>query len=116
MGVEPLDGADSKQVVDFHMGKKTLNNMICKSIVQTLYKKATEFHECQTATCASKHPVAISNNTCRMLTVQQRAADYIACTTGDPLGLPESLQVSQKTTAAVVHSVCRVPRVDNTES
>jgi len=47
VGVEPNHCIDSTELVDFRNGRKSKNDMISKSAVQTLYKNLTECHECQ---------------------------------------------------------------------
>jgi hypothetical protein len=45
-GVEPDHCIDSTELVDFRNGRKSKNDMISKSAVQTLYKNLTDCHEC----------------------------------------------------------------------
>jgi hypothetical protein len=50
-GAEPVRRIDSRQLVDFRTARKSRNDMISKSAVQTLYKKFSDCNKCQTSVC-----------------------------------------------------------------
>ena len=63
-GVEPYPSIDSTELVDFRNGRKSKNDMISKSAVQTLYKNLTDCHECQRGFPEGFQPITATQKRC----------------------------------------------------